>query len=327
MVNHIYVNSTLLIIGITIATIIVVVASENMTAIPQSSIVKIKDTYVYLPKHVMTATIAKYKKSIVNQIGTHMDEELRARFKLAERKLSEYIRLKHAIDVHINLSVIEKYIADEHIAGNHIAYTECDLHGYDPSEYHHSSGRILYLLDQILLLERNSNVQMPLNLDVIDSLLNYSAYRKQSLEDMRTADNVRDNATDDDGYDDQYYDVGDAVTCSKAKKCSHKLRHNLHDFISDGAAQDIFSDNESNQKAKNAREAMSSWRIRANYSEPSDMSEINDHSEVSNRMTFEHMFCRVNKRIQPIKSFAIEPNGKQSLTDKWDYLERQFLTN
>lgn len=326
MVNHIYVNSTLLIIGITIAAIIVVVASENVTATPQSSIVKIKDTYVYLPKHVMTATIAKYKKSIVKQIGTHVDEELRARFKLAERKLSEYIRLKHGIDVHINLSVIEKYIADEHIAGKHVAYTECELHEHDPSEYYHLTGRILYLLDQILILERNSNVQMPLNLDIIDSLLNYRAYRKQSLEDIQTANNVGD--TDDDDHDDhadQYCD-GNAAR-SGAKKCSRKLRHNLHDFISDGAAQDIFSDNESNQKAKNAREAMSSWRTRANYSEPSGMSEINDHSEVSNRMTFEHMFCRVNKRTQPIKSHSTEPNGKQSLTDKWDYLERQFLTN
>lgn len=120
-----------------------------------------------------------------------------------------------------------------------------------------------------------------------------------------------------------------------AKKCSTILRNNLNNFLSDNAAQDWHDPfnvgDDGNQKAKNAKEAASLWKTESiSRSSGISHSRDNDFSESINREILKT--TRPNNMlgfdIAKINRVAHAPiKQKQSMSDKWDYIENKFLNS
>ena len=120
-----------------------------------------------------------------------------------------------------------------------------------------------------------------------------------------------------------------------AKKCSTILRNNLNNFLSDNAAQDWHDPfnvgDDGNQKAKNAKEAASLWKTESiSRSSGTSHSRDNDFSESINREILKT--TRPNNMlgfdIAKSNRVAHAPiKQKQSMSDKWDYIENKFLNS
>ncbi len=320
MVDHIYITA-LVVIGLIITIVIVVHIDFTNSDSNTPSIVKSAGGYVYVPKHILKATITKYKKAIIHMAKSTIDDTLRKKFAVTESTLSSYIKMKYGRQINMDPVIIEQYITNEGIR-----YDECDLHEYESSEHGRACGRIIYLLDHILSLEySHKQIELPLQLDALDSLLSHKLFDPQTFEKNKIVNELVVDGYYVESQDIPMTQVKPGITRYRPKPCTRE-RYNLHNYISDTTAQETHIDD--NLKAKNLREAISSWQTNTTHSEPSDSSEINIHPESFNRISSEQLLCgRVPRIVQPIESRAIDRNGKQSLMDKWDYLEQQFLIN
>lgn len=371
MTNFLYINTSIILIIIIFVLIICLTKDEIQK--DYKDIVLHKNEFVYVPKHVLRALIIKYKNKLAYNTKKNIKSDLthnKNKFKKIEKILLTYIKLTYNIKLNLNPYEIEKYILDERLnTRDSISNIFSRKDGYDEeiinineySEYPYLAGKIVYLLERILYLDHTSKkeIHIPLHLDEIESLLNNIVdkpiIRKGQIKTEEEL-KIYISSPQDNEFDNMLLPQNDIIdrneyflikNLPKPKTCSKYIRHNLKNYITDIAAQDIPSpfnvDDDDNQKAKNTKEATSSWNKNKglNYmlytTEQSDLSPYNDHEESDNRIMADYLMCVPNdinkkKLLYDNMRASLKINddmvsGKQSLTDKWDYLENQFLTN
>jgi hypothetical protein len=181
----------------------------------------------------------------------------------------------------------------------------------------------------------NGSIEIPLILEKVDTLLAIkSVTTTAAISEYITPLYKPLPSTIIDELDDRQLRL---PSKSAPNKCSPLLRKNLQNYISDSAGQewqDYLAEgvgDDTNMKAKNAREASAGWQ-KTNIHRLSSISHHSDKefSDTSNRLL--NPYISYTSYDLPLKLMKQEQNKtksdqKQSLSDAWDILIHDTITN
>lgn len=358
MVNYLYVNSTAALVGIIFIVILYFNTSTHNDTYKSASgyqYAKHNGSVISIPKHILHNIINEHKRKLTKYSSklnenTEISPELTKKINVAERLLKSHIYNKYGVHISPQSYELEKYVLDCNLNKNTettqlynrgstydeeiIGESELINHGKSVSAH---IGKIIWYLEQIILLDnssKSSNLELPLQLDYIKDICEVKINDSIWFQDMPyTQDKDADIELTAD-YEKDLITAGNFPGLFKRKcmpkNCSSILRDN--NYFSDAAGQDqsdpLNVSDEGNQKAKNMSEAQLMWKNNIMRSSEVSHARENDFTDSINRETMKIYVPNTTQLAFDIAQMnKINLSQKNSLTDKWDYLEQQFLSN
>jgi len=361
MIDHLYINSVATLIIVALIIIFFISNSKRSENKLHANYAKHNGAIISMPKHVLNSLIAKYKHKLIHTSNAPLSPTQINKLREIELILAKFVQIKYKIKFNPQPYDIEKNLLDYKSKNNmeydyavvrcagDVVYDE-EIIGEDHAAC--NIGKIIWYLEQIVLMDNrnSSHVEIPLQLDHIKEFIQDSArtvqdpMRMTDFESIAIANNMADNAgINDTNINNVSADIAvDSVANNfpgklrpkfAPKKCSTLMRDNLDNFISDMAIQELQEpypsnvSDEDNQKARNYKEAAAMWK-NTNIYRLSDQSHSRDADFADSNNKLEGtIYPSVNTLAFDIaKSNRSASNTKQTLTDKWDYLEHKFLT-
>lgn len=338
MINNIYSSAVAITIGILILSIFTFKTYHSEPHLRISGghkYIKTKDQVISVPHHILEALLVKYRDRLINKANSNIHIDCNLLDEVNE-SLAQHVYLKYGIKYDLYPIEMDKYLLNQGLTKTNI-YDDELVGGVDFHSTTNSLGVIIWYLERILLENRNNKhtVEIPLILEKVDEILATMHLKDVSLYNLEIKTSLSKCSTP------AVIDIIDSneqwrlPTKSNPKECSKTLRNNLQNYISDSAAQDMESilsvGNDGNQKAKNHREALSSWQ-KNNIFRMAEVSHTrdggfgdNDNREMHQKVSYAGYDLPL-KLMKDERNNKLNNNQKQSLTDSWDYLENQFLT-
>lgn len=358
MVNHIYVLGVGVVVGIFLVFLFIMNTQRSSATPPptrssSSRYVKVSDNIIDMPLHVLEGMLAQYRNRMVNL--SHKDVDIDpTQLNKVKDELSRHVYIRYGITYDLDPNQLEKYILDLGIRNSN-NYDEELIGGIDIDNSARTLGIIVWYIEQICMLNKNNDgsIEVPLVLEHMDKLMNgvrpsiVKSDPYMWLAHDKSAYDANDYSADND--ETQFaplYGVNDVVdpkeqwripVGGKPKPCSRRLRNNLHDYLSDAAATDghAVSMGAGNvyYKAQNMKEAIAGWNDAYDLSRSVDVSHLNEGEFDSNdnRWRGPYMqFAEYRLALDAMRDDRFNNKNKfdsekQSLTDNWDFLERNFL--
>jgi hypothetical protein len=357
MINRIYVLGVGAVVGIFLVFLFIInTQTSNVSPSTRSAsarYVKISDNIVDMPLHVLEGILAQYRNRIIRLSHKDVDVDL-SQLDRVKNELSRHVFIKYGIQYDLNPTQLENYILDLGIRSSN-SYDDELVGGVDISGPARTLGIIVWYIEQICILNRNNTdaIEVPLVLEHMEKLMSdvtptsvksdpyiWMAHDKSAYDAKDYLEGARDVPIA------PLYGVTDVVdpkeqwripVGGKPKPCSRKLRTNLHDYLSDAAATDVHavSMGAGNvyYKAQNTKEAIAGWNGAHDLSRNVDTSHLNedDFDMNDNRWRGPYMqFAEYRLALDAMRDDRLNNKNRfdsetQSLTDNWDFLERNFM--
>lgn len=326
-------------VAITISVLIIGLFVFNYVQSPPESsskkLIKVGDQVINVPHHVLDAILSKYRNRLIlhSKLGGELDADA---LLAAEKSLTEHVRTKYGIELSEHPMELEKYVLNQGVPQSSI-YDDELVGGQDLSATGRSLGTIVWLLEQIIIQNRthSGTIEIPLVLEKIEVILAATPTKPNPQLPWPSCDAATPASTCN--VPPVVVDVLDSreqwrrPTKASPKFCSALLRNNLGDYLSDSAAQDLYSDGaECALKSKNTREASAGWQssLLNRMSATSHTCE-NEFDETDTRIGANVAYAGYELPLRMMKQDMANraaPNQKQALTDSWDFLEQEFLS-
>jgi hypothetical protein len=323
--NSSYVSSIIIILSILILCLFIFNFSVKSKEIEyKENYIKINDNIITIPNYMLDSLLSKYRNRLINCSKENNNLDY---YKLLdiEKSLSDYVYIKFNIKFSMNPLDIEKYILNQGIPSKGI-YDDELVGGNELSEINICLGKIIWLLEQLIIMNKNnSNIDIPVDLQKIDTLLNHQLPKPRILE-SNPSDIMPINTVIEYDEPEQWR----KPIKSTPSLCSNNLRNNLYSYISDSAANDIYDDDMSvSIKNKTHKDTINGWNLNSiNQMTDTTHSQQNEFSESNNRFIKQQPAYKDHNLSLKLMKHDIDLNNeKKSLTNAWDYLENSFLAN
>jgi hypothetical protein len=328
MVDNSYTASVFVALLVVAMCIVIykVANSPIRTDSDNTNYIKIKGKLISVPKDIYDAMLSKYTHKLISiaKKNTNINMNL---LNQIERTLEQHIQYKYGIKFTLYPNELDNYIINLGIPQSN-KYDGELVGGVDMDDKTRKIGVIIWYLETIMIRSKNLTViEIPVILDEIDNIDTQDIKKSNKIFEQVEERSIPIDVVD--MIDRKEFRV---PIKSAPKKCSN-LRYDLMNYISDSAAQDwdnIFAGDETNQKAKNTREAAAGWQ-KTNIFRMADTTHARDgvfgdshnrqHNPIFNYAGYD-LPLKMMKDEQLNKPTR---NQKQSLTDDWNYLEEQFL--
>lgn len=345
MVDSAYILVVVILISIFLVYIFTQYTGDQLS-LPMNTYkyIKTKDDIISVPHDVLDATLARYRNMLIRHCnsGYHVDDKIIRKLK---DSLASHVKIKYGIEYKLFPDELEIYILNLGVRQSNQYDAEL-VGGIDLSDSAKSLGIIIWYLERIAMNNKNNphTIEVPFCIQDLDDLVNMGLQKNDISAEIKMCKLLPDGIAPElltpdlgsygmtdvpDKFETARRSVGNAPI-----KCSETLRSNLHDYISDSAAQAYHRENMGagnvSSKTQNAREASANWR-NINHSRMADTSHDRDDEfgESNNRDLGPYLsYANYNLSMGLMRrDFANRrDNQKQEIGDDWSHIEDQIFT-